>query len=106
MEHERTMGYKTTMEVHVNANQKGSAQEEQKNKRYDRQIRIWGNQNLELEGSYNIKDYMKDHRIMAMATISALTLGGNWKIYDKNSINTSFPDFIKILKNIGAKFVE
>ena len=44
MEHERTMGYKTTMEVHVNANQKGSAQEEQKNKRYDRQIRIWGNQ--------------------------------------------------------------
>ena len=69
-------------------------------------IRIWGNQNLELEGSYNIKDYMKDHRIMAMATISALTLGGNWKIYDKNSINTSFPDFIKILKNIGAKFVE
>ena len=49
---------------------------------------------------------MKDHRIMAMATISALTLGGNWKIYDKNSINTSFPDFIKILKNIGAKFVE
>ena len=69
-------------------------------------IRIWGNQNLELKGSYSIKDYMKDHRIMAMATISALTLGGNWKIYDKNSINTSFPDFIKILKNIGAKFVE
>ena len=33
----------------------------------------------------------------------ALTLGGQWKIYDKNSVNTSFPDFFKILKKLGAK---
>jgi len=42
---------------------------------------------------------------MAMCTIAALTLGGEWKIYDPESINTSFPSFIKILKtNFGVKF--
>ena len=69
-------------------------------------IKIWGNQNLKLNGNYEIKDYMKDHRVMAMTTIAALTLGGTWKIHDKNSINTSFPDFIKILKNLGAKIAD
>ena len=29
--------------------------------------------------------------------------GGEWKINDKDSINTSFPDFLKTLKVIGAK---
>ena len=40
-----------------------------------------------------LKNYLKDHRIMAMCTIAALTLGGKWKIYDPDSINTSFPSF-------------
>ena len=35
---------------------------------------------------------------MAMCTIAALTLGGKWKIYDPDSINTSFPSFTRILK--------
>ena len=30
---------------------------------------------------------------MAMCTIAALTLGGKWKIYDPESIKTSFPSF-------------
>ena len=34
-----------------------------------------------------------------MSTIAALTCGGQWKIHDKDSINTSFPSFLKILKN-------
>ena len=40
-----------------------------------------------------------------MANIAALTLGGKWKIHDKDSINTSFPigKFFKILKSLGAK---
>ena len=72
----------------------------------EKNIKIWGNQNLRLNGNYEIKDYMKDHRVMAMTTIAALTLGGTWKIHDKNSINTSFPDFIKILRNLGAKIAD
>jgi 3-phosphoshikimate 1-carboxyvinyltransferase len=37
-----------------------------------------------------------------MSTIAALTLGGRWKIHDKDSINTSFPSFLKIVKNINS----
>ena len=46
---------------------------------------------------------MKDHRAFMMACIAALTLGGKWKIHDKDSIKTSFPNFLKILKYFGAK---
>ncbi len=70
-------------------------------------IKIYGNPNLNLDDSkkFEIKDYLKDHRIMAMCTIAALTLGGKWKIHDSDSIETSFPSFLKILKNnFRAKF--
>ena len=49
-----------------------------------------------------MKNFLKDHRIFMMSCIAALTLGGNWKINDKDSINTSFPKFLNILKNLGA----
>ena len=38
-----------------------------------------------------------------MSCIAALTFGGNWKIDDKDSINTSFPIFLNLLKKLGAK---
>ena len=44
----------------------------------------------------------KDHRACMVSFIAALTLGGNWKIHDIDSINTSFPNFISSLKNLGA----
>jgi len=67
-------------------------------------IKIYGNPNLKLKKTFEIKNYFKDHRIMALSTIAALTLGGKWKIYDPDSIKTSFPSFFNILKeNLGAK---
>ena len=67
-------------------------------------ITIYGNPNLKLTKSFEIKNYFKDHRVMALSTIAALTLGGKkWKIHNSDSINTSFPTFFKILKNLGAK---
>ena len=66
-------------------------------------IKIFGNPNLELSGKFNIKDFKKDHRVFMMSCIAALTLGGEWKIYDKNSIKSSFPKFLKIIKILGAK---
>ena len=67
-------------------------------------IKIWGRPNLILNKNYEIKNYLKDHRVMAMSTIAALTLGGKWKIYDSDSINTSFPSFFNILqKDLGLK---
>ena len=66
-------------------------------------IKIWGQPNLKLNNMYEIRNYLKDHRVMAMSTIAALTLGGKWTIHDPNSIETSFPSFFKIIKNLGGK---
>ena len=67
-------------------------------------IKIYGNPNLELKKKFEIKNYLKDHRIMALSTIAALTLGGKWTIHNPESIKTSFPSFFKILKKkLGAK---
>ena len=39
-----------------------------------------------------------------MSVIAALTLGGeSWTINDKDSIKSSFPDFIKIIRKLGGK---
>ena len=67
-------------------------------------IKIWGQPNLKLNNRYEIKNYLKDHRVMAMSTIAALALGGEWKIHNPESIKTSFPSFFKILKkDLGSK---
>ena len=66
-------------------------------------LKIYGNPKLELNKKFIIKNYMKDHRVFMMACIAALTLGGKFEIHDKDSIKTSFPSFIKILKKIGAE---
>ena len=71
--------------------------------RFKDDIKIYGNPNLKLYKNYEMKNFLKDHRIFFLSCITALTLGGKWKINDKDSINTSFPNFLKILKNIGAK---
>ena len=66
-------------------------------------IKIYGNTKLNLNGNYHIKNFLKDHRIFMMSCVAALTLGGNWKIDDKDSVKTSFPKFLNILKNLGAQ---
>ena len=71
--------------------------------RNENDIKIYGNPKLTLKGNYVMKNFMKDHRIFMMACIAALSFGGNWKIHDKDSIKTSFPDFLKKIKALGAK---
>ena len=66
-------------------------------------IKIYGQPNLEIKKLITVKNYLKDHRIFMMSTIAALTYGGKWKIHDKDSINTSFPTFLKIIKKIDNK---
>jgi len=67
-------------------------------------IKIYGQPNLELTEKYEIKNYLKDHRIFMTATIASLALGGNWKIHDPDSIKTSFPSFLKLIRKLGGKF--
>ena len=66
-------------------------------------IKIFGNPKFELNNNIKIKNFFKDHRFFMMSCIAALSFGGNWQLNDKDSINTSFPIFLKILKKLGAK---
>ena len=34
------------------------------------------------------------------SVIAAMAFGGEWLIHDKDPINTSFPEFLDIIKNI------
>ena len=60
-------------------------------------IKIFGNPNLKIEKKIIIKDYLKDHRVFMTSLIASLSFGGTWCIHDKDSIKTSFPDFLKIV---------
>tara|TARA_B100001057_G_C22776006_1_gene921594 strand:+ start:34 stop:1377 length:1344 start_codon:yes stop_codon:yes gene_type:complete len=63
-------------------------------------IRIYGNPNLNIKKKIIIKNYLKDHRVFMTSVIAALSFGGNWEIHDKDSIKTSFPNFLKIVNNL------
>ena len=64
-------------------------------------IKIYGNPRLKITNSIEIKNYLKDHRIFMMSTIAALTCGGKWEIHDKDSVNTSFPSFLKVISQLN-----
>ena len=65
-------------------------------------IQIYGNPdlNLDLNKKITIKNYLKDHRVFMTSMIAALSFGGKWTIHDKDSINTSFPNFLKIIEDL------
>ncbi len=68
----------------------------------DSSIKIFGNPNLKITKKIVIKDFLKDHRIFMTSSIAALTFGGEWHIHDKDSINSSFPSFLKKIRSLGA----
>ncbi len=65
-------------------------------------IKIFGNPKLIINRKIVIKNFYKDHRIFMTSVIAALTFGGRWIIHNKESINTSFPSFLKIIKNLNT----
>ena len=66
-------------------------------------IKIFGQPDIKLNKNIEIKNYLKDHRIFMMSTIAALSFGGKWKIHNQDSIQTSFPSFLNIIKKLGGK---
>ena len=60
-------------------------------------IKIFGNPSLVINKKIIIKNYLKDHRVFMTSVIAALSFGGCWHIHDKDSIKTSFPNFLKII---------
>ena len=65
-------------------------------------IKIYGNPHLEVNKKIVIKNFLKDHRVFMTSVIAALSFGGEWQIFDKSSINTSFPSFLKKVDQLGA----
>ncbi len=63
-------------------------------------IKIFGNPNLKVNKKIIIKNYLKDHRVCMTSVIAAYIFGGQWTIYDADSIKTSFPSFLKTIKKL------
>ena len=66
-------------------------------------IKIFGNPNFKINKKIIIKNFLKDHRVFMTSVVAALSFGGNWEIHNKNAINTSFPDFLKIINKLKNK---
>jgi 3-phosphoshikimate 1-carboxyvinyltransferase len=66
-------------------------------------IKIYGNPNLKINKKIIIKNFLKDHRVFMTSVIASLALGGEWQIHNEDSINTSFPSFLKKIKLLGAR---
>jgi len=66
-------------------------------------IKIYGNPNYRFKKQIEIKNFLKDHRYFMTCVIAALTFSVKMKIHDPDSIKTSFPSFLKIIKSMGGK---
>ena len=63
-------------------------------------IKIFGNPQLKIDKEIVIKNYLKDHRVFMTSVIAALSFGGKWIVHDKDSINSSFPNFLKVVTKL------
>ena len=64
-------------------------------------IKIFGNPNLNINKKIIIKDYLKDHRVFMTSIIAGLTFGGTGEIHDKDSMRTSFPNFLSMINELA-----
>ena len=65
-------------------------------------LKIYGNPNIKIKKKLII--FSKgDHRIAMSWSILGLLVGGNLKINNFETVNTSFPNFIALIKKIGGK---
>ncbi len=66
-------------------------------------IKIFGNPELKINKKIIIKNFLKDHRVFMSSVIAALSFGGCWEIHDKDSVKTSFPNFLKLVDQLNKK---
>jgi len=63
-------------------------------------IKIFGNPKIKVKKKIVIKNFLKDHRVFMTSVIAAMSFGGLWEIHNKESIKTSFPRFLEIIKSL------
>ena len=68
-------------------------------------IVIYGKDKIETKNKSIIVNLQGDHRINMSAAIFSLVTGIRTKINNFETINTSFPGFVSILRNLGGKIV-
>ena len=66
-------------------------------------IKIIGNPKINLNKSYIINTRF-DHRVCMSVFVMCQIFGGQIKIKDFNSVYTSFPNFLNLMKQLGAKY--
>ena len=66
---------------------------------------IYGKNRIETQNKSIIVNTKGDHRICMSATIFSLVTGIKTKIKNFETVNTSFPGFISLIKNLGGKIV-
>ena len=67
-------------------------------------LKIFGKGIFNAENKKIIVPNLGDHRICMAAFILALLTGAITRIKNFETVNTSSPSFLKIMKNLGAKF--
>jgi len=66
---------------------------------------IYGNDKIKTQNKLIVSRTEGDHRICMSAVIFALTTGIKTKIKNFETVNTSFPSFTNIVRNLGGKIV-
>ena len=64
---------------------------------------IYGKDKIETKNKSIIVNLQGDHRINMSAAIFSLVTGIRTKINNFETINTSFPTFISLIRNLGGK---
>ena len=68
------------------------------------ELKIIGKENLNIYKRKIIVPNLGDHRICMSSFVLAILTGVNTIINNFETVNTSSPSFLKIMKSIGAKF--
>jgi len=68
-------------------------------------IIIYGKNKIETQNKLILTKTKGDHRICMSSVIFSLVTGMRAKIKNFETVNTSFPEFISLIRNLGAKIV-
>ena len=68
-------------------------------------IIIYGKSKIETQNKLILTKTTGDHRICMSSVIFSLVTGMRTKIKNFETVNTSFPEFISLIRNLGAKIV-
>ena len=66
-------------------------------------LKIYGNPNIKINKKLNFFSH-GDHRVAMSWFILGLLVGGKFAIHNFETVKTSFPNFLSLIKHIGGKF--